>query len=207
MEVLREKGVDFSEPSAELNRRVEAVIIARAHAEAMDKPKIQLCYEYPMELFLKKAGGPRFDAFERGLPASIEIAKLYIPFVDGSTLLVQTPSEATLQCGLYVELLGQSARLRNLMGVDHDRLAALAEISSLVKANKMAALSSAEVRQTLDRDSQIFTLGGPTVQVNFSGERLSGKQAVDLLRDFFKSPTDTVGGSLERLLAQEFGAR
>lgn len=205
MESLREKGVNLEDPPAELNRRVEAAIIARAHTEAMGKPKILLHYEYPIGLFLDQSGGVCFDAFERGLPAAIEIAKLYIPFADGSALLVQTPSELTMQCGMYVELLGANSKFRDLMGVDPGRLAGLAEISLLVKANKIAALSAIEVRQALDREFKVSHFGsGPTVQVNFASERLNGQAAVELLRDFFKSPTDTVSGSLEKLLAQKY---
>lgn len=204
---LRSKGLEFNgAPSAELTRKVDSMVMSRAYLESNDKPKIHLRYEYPMELFLKKAGQPRLDGFERSLPAFVEITKLFIPFTDGSALLLQMPSEDTIQCADYIKMLTETPEIARFMGADSNRLRALKEVVDLVfEANRVAALDAEDLSKYLAREALGSGLAkGARVQVNLASEKISLAKSVGLLLDFFQTPTDTVSVSVEQFIASEF---
>lgn len=209
VELLREKGVDFSVPSNELTRRVDTLVIARAYAESLEKPKIQMRYEYPLEMFLRKAGEPLCDPFERSLPQSIEIVKMFIPFADGSVLLLQMPSEETIQCGTYLKMLSSNPSMAKMMGADAERLGALKEIVDLALApSRVNPLDPEQVDHFVQRESAIASMPvEPMVQVNLASSKITASQAVAVLMDFLQSPTDTITASVDQLIAHEFGAQ
>jgi hypothetical protein len=172
----------------------------------MDKPKIHLRYEYPIEMFLSKRGVPRGDSFEMALPRTIDMAKLFIPFQDGSVMLVVSPSEETVQCAKYIKLFSNNSDLAEIVGVDSLRLANLKEIVDLVEnSSRVAALSKAELSQYIDRERQATYRGSqPAIRINLSTEVVSSAYSVGVLLDFFDHPSDTVTTSVEQLIASEF---
>lgn len=209
VESLRDKGVNLSRPSTELNRRVDAMVVSRAYAESLDKPKLQLRYEFSMELFLRKAGGERCDSFERSLPSCVEITKLFIPFADGSVILVQTPSEETVQCGIYLKMLTENPVVAELMGADGERLGALKEVVDLaLVSNRCAALDAGELKKFMEHQMVVASLARSTmVHVNLAPEKIHASQALGILLDFLQSPTDTVTASVDAFITQEFGVK
>lgn len=206
VELLREKGVNLEKPEAGANRQLEDLIVARAYAESMDKPKIHLRYEYPIEMFLNKRGAPRGDAFECALPSTIDMTKLFIPFQDGSVMLVVSPSEETIQCAKYIKLFANNPDLAQIVGVDAIRLANLKEIVDLVdNSSRVAALTKMELSQYIDREKQATYHGAqPAIRINLATESVSSAYAVGVLLDFFDHPSDTVTNSVEQLIASEF---
>lgn len=207
VELLREKGVDLENPTPALNRRVESMVVARAYAETLDKPKIQLNYEYPIPLFLR--GNDLGDAFESALADSIQVAKMFVPFSDGSVLLVQTPSEHTVKCAAFIFMFENNQGMCDLMGVDATRLSSLHEIVEVVdKSNRLAVLTEAEISAYVEREHSFAGMRNePQVQVNLSPERIPASQAANILRKFFNRPTDTISCSVDEFIQQEFVAK
>lgn len=207
VESLGGRGLDSNGgASPELARKVDSMVMARAYIESTDKPKIQLRYEYPMELFLQKAGRAKRDGFELSLPPFVEITKLFIPFADGSALLVQMPSEDTVQCANYIKMLTANPAIALFMGAEPRRLAALKEVVDLVfESNRVAALDPDALSKYLAREAASSGLTKEVmVQVNLASEKISTSQSVGLLLDFFQTPTDTVSMSVTQFIASEF---
>jgi hypothetical protein len=207
---LRDKGVDLERASVEINRRIDAAVAARAYHESADHPKIQLDFEYPMRLFLEPTGGARGDVFEAGLPASIRISKLYVPFGDGSVLLVQTPNQDAVMAAQYISMFIESKPLRELMDVDSRRLAPLRQIVAAGQISaRVGALDPEEVQQMLQAEASAGGKGleGPLVRINLAAKSATVNQAVGALMEFFDHPTDTISASTSQWLAREFGAR
>ena len=206
VELLQRRGEITETPTAETNAKIEAMITARAHAAAFDKPKIQLRYSYSIDLFLGKAGGPKRDAFEAALPPYIEITRLFIPFTDGSVILINSPSEDTVNCGKYVSLFAKNKEMAKIMKVDDERISALSEIIQLTRnPNGGGALSSEDIENYLVRDMNLSKVGNlVTVKINMSPQAVSITKAGSVLREFFNHPTDTVAYSVEQYLANEF---
>lgn len=208
-DLLRAQSVGLGASALEMNRKVDAMVMERAYAESMDKPKIHLRYEYPLALFFNNEGaGPYLDGFERSLPACVEVSKLFIPFADGSVMLLQSPSEETVQCGLYVKMLCENPVVADFMGADAERLGALREVVDLVATSpRVAALSTDDISKFLAREAAVARLGrGPSVRVNMSANNFPAEEALEVLMAFFRQPSDTVMHSVQRFLHEEFAS-
>lgn len=208
-ELLREKGVDLNKMTLETQQRIDAMVVAKAHAESIDQPKIMMTFHYPMGIFFNEHGGLVGDALEKALPKQIVIGKLHIPFSDGSLLMIHSPSEETLLAASYIKMLMQAPDLASAMGIDSKRIAAVKQVAALVEsASRAVPLEREDLRAVL---SQMAHLGRqapvPCVQINCSQEMATPNQAVGILLDFLQRPTDTVTLSADQMIRHEFGAQ
>ena len=209
-QALRGQGVDLERPTAELNRRIDAAVAARVYHESQDHPKMHLDFEYPMRLFLEAGGGARNDVFEAGLPSSVRVSKLYVPFADGSALLVQTPNEDAILAAKYIKMFVDSAPLRELMEVDAKRLASLRQIVDVGQlAGRVAALDASQIQDMINAEAGAGAKGaqGPLVHINMASSPATVYQAVGALLEFFERPSDTITASTSQWLTREFGAK
>lgn len=206
-ELLREKGVDVNNMTLATQQRIDAMVVAKAHAESMDQPKIMMTFHYPTSIFFNGHGGSKGDALEVALPRHIVIGKLHIPFADGSLLMIQSPTEEALLAANYVKMLLEAPDLAAAMGIDSSRLKAVKQIAALVEsASRAVPIEKEEVPGIL---GQMASLGrqsvGPCVQINCSQEMATANQAVGIMLDFLQRPTDTVTMSTDQMIRHEFG--
>ena len=209
VQLLQEKGVDFSRPTLELGRRIEAMIVARAYAESQDKPKLAFKYEYAPALFTEGRGPGAGESVASFMPRMFIIHKMFIPFSDQSVMVLSAPSQETMMFGKYCAMLGKNESLASSMGIKLGDLRLFKQIMELAtESARVAPMSTEEMDGLIARESALSQVGARAlVQVNLSPTKVPLNQAMGILTDFLGRPTDTVTHSVEQLIQKEFGAR
>lgn len=207
---LREKFPEATEREmGGWSARIDEMIAAKAFELAMDKPKMIMSVGYPIEAFLApedtaETGDRQARAdFIAALPATIELKEFWLPFADGSMLMIATPSEETIACGRFLSELVTNPTAQKLLGIDELGLRKVQEIVGLGVAKKrLLPMNKMELEAWVGAKQRQRLAGGvnASVWVNLSREPISMRTAMGVLLDFVQAPNNSTKNAVDSLI-------